>query len=98
MDSDQPMYAAQAYPDIHFSPPVDFLFQETLLHTSTPLRWNVSARIGLRGLCSLIWIDTLRRGHNDGFLGSYDKYKYTFNLIKRYKLFQIFLNNNLVCI
>ena len=32
------------------------------------LRRNVSARISLRGLRRLIWVDTLRRGHNVGFL------------------------------
>ena len=62
------MHAAQAYPDKHFSPPVDFLFQESLLYTSVPLRRNVSARISLRGVRRLIWVDTLRRAHNVGFL------------------------------
>ena len=37
-------------------------------HYSIPLRRNVSARISLRGLHRLIWVDTLRRFHNDGFL------------------------------
>ena len=37
-------------PDKLFSPPVDFLFQESLLYTSIPLRRNVSARISLRWL------------------------------------------------
>ena len=27
------IYTAQVYPDIHFSPPVGFLFQEVLLYT-----------------------------------------------------------------
>ena len=66
--SDQLKHAAQANPDRHFSPPVDFLFQESLLYTSIPLRRYVSARISLRGLRTLIWFDTLRRGHNVGFL------------------------------
>ena len=34
---------------------VDFLFQESLFYTSIPLKRNVSARISLRGLRSLIW-------------------------------------------
>ena len=59
----------QAYPDRHFSPPVDFLFQESFLYTSISQRRNVSARISLRGLRTLIWVDTLRRCHNVGFLG-----------------------------
>ena len=33
IDPDQPKHAAQAYPERHFSPPVDFLFLESLLHT-----------------------------------------------------------------
>ena len=37
INSDQPKYSAQANPDKHFSPPVDFLFQESLLFTSIPL-------------------------------------------------------------
>ena len=56
-------HAAQFNPDRHFSPPVDFLFQESLFYTSFNLRRNVSVRI------SLIWVDTLRREHNVGFLG-----------------------------
>ena len=64
---DQPKHAAQAYPDRHLSPPVDFLFQEALLFTSIPLIRNVSSRIRLRGLRRLIRVDTLRRGHNVGF-------------------------------
>ena len=55
-------------PDRHFLPPVDFLFQESLLYTSISLRRNVSARISLRGLHRLIWIVTLRRVHNVAFL------------------------------
>ena len=51
-------------PLILVSPPVDFLFQESLLYTSIPLRRNVSARISLRGLRWLIWVDTLRRVNN----------------------------------
>ena len=60
--------ALQANRDRYFSPPVDFLFQESLLFTSLPLRRNVSARISLRGLRRLIWVDTLRRDHTVGFL------------------------------
>ena len=54
IDPDQPKHAAQAYSDIYFSPPVDFLFQESLLFISIPLRWNISTRISLRGLCRYI--------------------------------------------
>ena len=36
IDPYQPKHATQAYPDRHFSPPVDFLFQESLLYTSIP--------------------------------------------------------------
>ena len=68
IDLDQPKHAAQAYPDIHFSPPEDFLFQESLLYTSTPLRRNVLSRISMRGPQRLIWVDTLRRDHTVGFL------------------------------
>ena len=68
IDPDQPKHAVQAYPDIHFSPPLDFLFHESIIYTYIPLRRNVSARISLRGLRRLIWDDTLRRGHNVGFL------------------------------
>ena len=67
IDPDQPKHAAQAYPYGHFSLPVDFLFQESLLYTSIPRRRNVSARISLRGLRRLIWVDTLCRCHNVGF-------------------------------
>ena len=55
VDPDQPKHAAQTNPDRHFLPPVDFLFQESLLYTSIPLRRNVSARISLRGQRRLIW-------------------------------------------
>ena len=51
-----------------FSPPVHFLFQETFVYTSISQRRNVSARISLRGMRKLIWVDTLRRYHNVGFL------------------------------
>ena len=44
------------------------LFQESLLYTYIPLRQNVSVRISLRGLRRLIWVDTVRRAHNVGFL------------------------------
>ena len=64
----QPKHAAQVYPDRHFSPTADFLFQESLLYTSIPLMRNVLARIWLRGLRRLIWVNTLRRGHNVVFL------------------------------
>ena len=57
IDPDQPK------PDRHFSPPEYFLF-ESLLYTSIPLRRNLSARISMRGLRRLIWIDTLRKVHN----------------------------------
>ena len=68
IDPDQPKHATQAYPDRHVSPPVDFLFQKSLLYTSIPLRRNVSARISLRGQRRLIWVDTLRICHSVGFL------------------------------
>ena len=42
---DQLKHAAQAYRDRHFSPPVNFLFQESLLYTSIYLRRNVSIGI-----------------------------------------------------
>ena len=44
IDLDQPRHTAQASPDRHFSPTVDFLFKESSLYTSIPLRRNVSAR------------------------------------------------------
>ena len=66
--TDPPKRAVHANPDRHCLPPVDFLFQESLLYTSIPLRRNVSAPISLRGLLRLIWVDTLRRVHNIGFL------------------------------
>ena len=68
IDPDQPKHAAQAYPVGHFSPHVDFLFQESLLYISISLRRNVLPRISLRRLHRLIWVDTLRRGHYVGFL------------------------------
>ena len=37
IDPDQPKHAMQAYSDRHCSPPVDFLFQESLLYTPVPL-------------------------------------------------------------
>ena len=60
-------HAAQANPDRHFSSPGGFMFQESLLYTSIPLRRNVSARISLRRLRKLIRVDTLRRGHTFQF-------------------------------
>ena len=36
IDPDQSKHATKAYPDRHFSPPVDFLFRESLLYTSIP--------------------------------------------------------------
>ena len=61
---DQPKHAAQANLDRQFLPPVDFLFQESLLVTSIPLSWNVSAWISLH---KLIWVYTLRQVNNVGF-------------------------------
>ena len=57
--------AVQANPDGHFSPTVDFLFQEELLlYTSISLR-----RSGRPGLaCRLICVDSIRRVRNVGFL------------------------------
>ena len=68
IDPDQPEHAAQANPDRHFSPTLDFLFRESLLYTSIPLRRNMPVRISLRGLHRMILVDTLRRGHTVGFL------------------------------
>ena len=34
IDPDQPKHTAQANPDRHYSPPVDFLFRESLHYTS----------------------------------------------------------------
>ena len=68
MDADQPKHATKANPGRLFSPLVDFLFRESLLYTSFPMRRNVSARISLRGNAHLIWVDTLRKVHNVGFL------------------------------
>ena len=67
VDPDQTKHA-QAKPDRHFLPPVEFLFQEILLLTIITLRRNVLARIILRELRRLICVDTLRRVHNVGFL------------------------------
>ena len=61
---DQPTHVAQANHDRHFSPPVGFLFQESLLYTSIPLRLSSSARISLRRMRRLILVGTLRRVHN----------------------------------
>ena len=62
IDPDQLKHAAEAYPDEHISPPIEFPFQESLLCAYIPLRRNVSARISLRGVRRLIGVDTLRRG------------------------------------
>ena len=67
-DPDQSKHFVQANPDIHFSPPVDFLFQESLHYTSISLSRNVSARISLRGLRRLIRVDILRRDQYVGIL------------------------------
>ena len=40
------------------------MFQESLLYSYIPLRRYLSARISLRGLRRLIWVDTLRIVHN----------------------------------
>ena len=42
----QPKHAAQANPDRHLSPPLGFLFQESLIYTSIPLRRNMTADLG----------------------------------------------------
>ena len=68
IDSYQPKYSAQANPGRHFSPPVDFLFHDSLLYPSIHLRRNVSTWNSLHGLRRLIWVDTLRKVHNVGFL------------------------------
>ena len=44
--------AVPANPERHISPPVDFLFQESLPYTYIPLRQNVSARISLYDILS----------------------------------------------
>ena len=62
-------HAAQDYPDIHFSPHVDFPFQDSLLYTYIPPRRNVSVRISRRGLRRPIWVDTLRRGRSGSLTG-----------------------------
>ena len=76
IDLDQSKHAAQANPDKHISPSVDFLLQESLLYTYIPLRLDVSARISLRGLKRPIWVEILRRGHNGGFLAGQLIYHY----------------------
>ena len=48
------------------SHPLDFLFHESFLYTSIPLRRNMPAQISMRGLHRLILVDTLRRIHNVG--------------------------------
>ena len=42
IDPDQPKHDEQANPVRHFSPPVYFLFRESLLYTCIPLRRNVT--------------------------------------------------------
>ena len=77
----RPGSATQAYLDRHCSSTVEFLFQESLLYTSILQRRNVSARISMRGLRRLIWIDTLHRGHTVGFLEGqlcFYKQRYTY--------------------
>ena len=68
IDPDQPKHAAKANLGRRFSSPVYFLFYETLIYTSIPLRRNVSTRISLCGIRRVIWIDTLRSVHNVRFL------------------------------
>ena len=46
-----------------------FCFRNNYSIPLSPLRRNVSARISLRGLRRLIWVDTLCRGHNVDFRG-----------------------------
>ena len=77
IDTDQPKHAAQANPDRHCSPPVDFLFQESL-YTSMPLWRHVIVGIRMRGQCRLIWVDTLRRGHNVGFIVGRPIYRFPY--------------------
>ena len=68
MYPDQPKHAAQANPDRHFSPYVEFSVSEIItLYLSSPRR-NMSAHISLRGLRRQIWVDTLRIVHDAGFL------------------------------
>ena len=45
-----------------------FCFRNHYSIPLSPLKRNVSARISLRGLHRLIWLDALRRDHNVGFL------------------------------
>ena len=54
IDTDHPKPAAEDNPDRLFSPPVEFLLQESLLYTSISMIRNVSAQISLRGLRSMI--------------------------------------------
>ena len=54
IDTDQCKQIAQANPDRHVSPSVDFMFQESLLYIYIPLRRNVSVRIKLHGLLRLM--------------------------------------------
>ena len=68
IDPDQSKHNAQVTPDRHFSPPLDFRLQESILHTSILLKRNVSTRNSLCGLHRLIWVDTLYRVDNVGFL------------------------------
>ena len=46
VDLDQLRHVAQANPQRRLSPPVEFLFQESLLYSYYPLRRNVSADPG----------------------------------------------------
>ena len=81
IDPDLPKHAAQAYPDRHCSPPVDFLFQESLLYTSITLSRNVSARISLPGFRRLIWGQYITQIHNVCFLAGLLKF-YTIILLE----------------
>ena len=80
IDPDQLKHATLANPDRHFSLPVNFLFQESLLYIFIPLRQNVLARISLHGLHMLIWVDTLPRGHYVGFLAGWLNLTYLQNV------------------
>ena len=60
----QPKHNVHTRPDRHFSPPVDFLLQESILLTFIPPETECIDR----RLCRLLWVDTLRIVHNVGFL------------------------------
>ena len=93
VDPDQPNHAAQANPDRHCSPPVDFLFQESLLYTSIPQRRNLSVRNSMCGLRRLIQVDILRRVHDVGT----SRYSPPFGFLVGRLIYNILNDNPLPC-